>query len=65
MNLTTLTHTSAVCVQAHYASRDEAIRQLTMRLVARHFWRRSTAANLRGQPPWVKGWLSRMVNRTR
>ena len=34
MNLTTLTHTSAVCVQAHYASRDEAIRQLTMRLVA-------------------------------
>lgn len=34
MNLTTLTHSSAVCVQAHYASRDEAIRQLTMRLVA-------------------------------
>ncbi|EHN8921737.1 TPA: PTS 2-O-a-mannosyl-D-glycerate transporter subunit IIABC [Enterobacter asburiae] len=34
MNLTTLTHPSAVCVQAHYASRDEAIRQLTMRLVA-------------------------------
>lgn len=34
MNLTTLTHTSDVCVQAHYASRDEAIRQLTMRLVA-------------------------------
>lgn len=34
MNLTTLTHTSAVRVQAHYASRDEAIRQLTMRLVA-------------------------------
>lgn len=34
MNLTTLTHTSAVCVQAHYTSRDEAIRQLTMRLVA-------------------------------
>ncbi|KJW97004.1 PTS 2-O-a-mannosyl-D-glycerate transporter subunit IIABC [Enterobacter roggenkampii] len=34
MNLTTLTHTSAVCVQAHYVSRDEAIRQLTMRLVA-------------------------------
>ncbi|MBS0864259.1 PTS 2-O-a-mannosyl-D-glycerate transporter subunit IIABC [Enterobacter mori] len=35
MNLTTLTHSSAVCVQARYASRDEAIRQLTMRLVAR------------------------------
>ena len=34
MNLTTLTHSSAVCVHAHYASRDEAIRQLTMRLVA-------------------------------
>ncbi|MCO7361545.1 PTS 2-O-a-mannosyl-D-glycerate transporter subunit IIABC [Enterobacter mori] len=34
MNLTTLTHSSAVCVQAHYASPDEAIRQLTMRLVA-------------------------------
>ncbi|ESN16547.1 heat-responsive suppressor hrsA [Enterobacter sp. MGH 24] len=34
MNLTTLTHPSAVCVQAHYSSRDEAIRQLTMRLVA-------------------------------
>ena len=34
MNLTTLTHSSAVCVQARYASRDEAIRQLTMRLVA-------------------------------
>lgn len=34
MNLTTLTHPSAVCVQAHYASRDEAIRQLTRRLVA-------------------------------
>lgn len=34
MNLTTLTHSSAFCVQAHYASRDEAIRQLTMRLVA-------------------------------
>ena len=34
MNLTTLTHPSAVCVQAQYASRDEAIRQLTMRLVA-------------------------------
>jgi 2-O-A-mannosyl-D-glycerate-specific PTS system IIC component len=72
MNLTTLTHTSAVCVQAHYASRDEAIRQLTMRLVALGkitdgdaFWRRSTVANRRGQPPWVKGWLSRMVNRTR
>lgn len=34
MNLTTLTHARAVCVQARYASRDEAIRQLTMRLVA-------------------------------
>lgn len=34
MNLTTLTHSSAVCVQARYASRDEAIHQLTMRLVA-------------------------------
>lgn len=34
MNLTTLTHPSAVCVQAQYASREEAIRQLTMRLVA-------------------------------
>lgn len=34
MNLTTLIHSSAVCVQAHYVSRDEAIRQLTMRLVA-------------------------------
>ena len=34
MNLTTLTHPSAVCVQAQYASRDEAIRQLAMRLVA-------------------------------
>lgn len=34
MNLTTLTHASAVCVQARYTSRDEAIRQLTMRLVA-------------------------------
>ncbi|WP_448668403.1 PTS 2-O-a-mannosyl-D-glycerate transporter subunit IIABC [Enterobacter mori] len=34
MNLTTLTHPSAVCVQAQYDSREEAIRQLTMRLVA-------------------------------
>ena len=34
MTLTTLTHARAVCVQARYASRDEAIRQLTMRLVA-------------------------------
>ncbi|KJM07463.1 PTS 2-O-a-mannosyl-D-glycerate transporter subunit IIABC [Enterobacter chengduensis] len=34
MNLTTLTHARAICVQARYASRDEAIRQLTMRLVA-------------------------------
>lgn len=34
MNLTTLTHASAICVQARYTSRDEAIRQLTMRLVA-------------------------------
>lgn len=33
MNLTTLTHPDAVCVQAQYTSRDEAIRQLTMRLV--------------------------------
>ncbi|MCF8581575.1 PTS 2-O-a-mannosyl-D-glycerate transporter subunit IIABC [Enterobacter ludwigii] len=34
MDLTTLTHPSAVCVQARYTSRDEAIRQLTQRLVA-------------------------------
>ncbi|WP_316992643.1 PTS 2-O-a-mannosyl-D-glycerate transporter subunit IIABC [Enterobacter ludwigii] len=33
MNLTTLTHPDADCVQAQYTSRDEAIRQLTMRLV--------------------------------
>jgi len=33
MNLTTLTHPNAICVQAHYASRDEAIRQLTLRLL--------------------------------
>ncbi|ENZ4137663.1 PTS 2-O-a-mannosyl-D-glycerate transporter subunit IIABC [Enterobacter ludwigii] len=33
MNLTTLTHPDAVCVQAQYTSRDEAICQLTMRLV--------------------------------
>ncbi|EMM0835233.1 PTS 2-O-a-mannosyl-D-glycerate transporter subunit IIABC [Enterobacter ludwigii] len=33
MNLTTLTHPDAVCMQAQYTSRDEAIRQLTMRLV--------------------------------
>lgn len=33
MNLTTLTHPDAVCVQVQYTSRDEAIRQLTMRLV--------------------------------
>lgn len=33
MNLTTLTHPDAVCVQAQYTSRYEAIRQLTMRLV--------------------------------
>lgn len=34
MNLTTLTHPSAVCVQAQYASRDEAIRQLAARLAS-------------------------------
>jgi 2-O-A-mannosyl-D-glycerate-specific PTS system IIC component len=34
MDLTTLTHPSAVCVLARYTSRDEAIRQLTQRLVA-------------------------------
>lgn len=34
MDLTTLTHPSVVCVQARYTSRDEAIRQLTQRLVA-------------------------------
>ena len=34
MNLTTLTHPGAVCVQAHYASREEAIHQLTLRLAA-------------------------------
>ncbi|VTP65316.1 Putative PTS system EIIABC component [Leclercia adecarboxylata] len=33
MNLTTLTHPNAICVQAHYANRDEAIRQLTLRLL--------------------------------
>ncbi|BBS36290.1 PTS 2-O-a-mannosyl-D-glycerate transporter subunit IIABC [Enterobacter sp. LM3] len=33
MNLTTLTHPGAVCVKGHYGSRDEAIRQLTMRLL--------------------------------
>ena len=33
MDLTTLTHPSAVCVLARYTSRDEAIRQLTMRLL--------------------------------
>jgi 2-O-A-mannosyl-D-glycerate-specific PTS system IIC component len=34
MNLTTLTHPSAVFVQAQYASRDEAIRQLAARLAS-------------------------------
>ena len=32
MNLTTLTHPRAVCVQAHFSSREDAIRQLAMRL---------------------------------
>ncbi|AEN63955.1 PTS system, fructose subfamily, IIC subunit [Enterobacter soli] len=32
MNLTTLTHPSAICVQTQFPSRDEAIRKLTMRL---------------------------------
>lgn len=34
MNLTTLTDPRAVCVQAQFTSRDEAIRQLATRLVA-------------------------------
>ena len=34
MNLTTLTDTRAVCVQAQFTRRDEAIRQLAMRLEA-------------------------------
>ena len=34
MNLTTLTDPRAVCVQAQFTRRDEAIRQLTARLVA-------------------------------
>ncbi len=32
MNLTTLTDPCAVCVQAQFTRRDEAIRQLAMRL---------------------------------
>ena len=34
MNLTTLTHPRAICVQARFSSRDEAIRQLATRLAA-------------------------------
>ena len=34
MNLTTLTDPRAVCVQAQFTRRDEAIRQLAMRLEA-------------------------------
>ncbi|WEF26877.1 PTS 2-O-a-mannosyl-D-glycerate transporter subunit IIABC [Klebsiella aerogenes] len=34
MNLTTLTHPGAVCIQARFSSRDEAIRQLAERLAA-------------------------------
>ena len=34
MNLTTLTDPRAVCVQARFSCRDEAIRQLATRLVA-------------------------------
>ena len=34
MDLTTLTHPEAICVQKRFASRDEAIHQLTVQLVA-------------------------------
>lgn len=34
MDLTTLTHPEAVCVQKRFASRDEAIHLLTAQLVA-------------------------------
>ena len=69
MDLTTLTHPSAVCVQARYTSRDEAIRQLTQRLVAlgkieaaRHFWLMSFTGNRLALPRWEKVWRYRMAN---
>ena len=72
MNLTTLTDPRAVCVQAQFTRRDEAIRQLAMRLEAlgkitdaEAFLVTFFNGNRLAQPRWVRGWLSPMANRPR
>ena len=63
MNLTTLTDPRAVCVQAQFTSRDEAIRQLATRLVAPiRFWQRFSIANRLARRRWARGWPYPMVN---
>ncbi|WP_394298891.1 hypothetical protein [Enterobacter hormaechei] len=69
MNLTTLTDPRAVCVQAQFTSRDEAIRQLATRLVALGkiadadtFLAEFSIANRLARRRWARGWPYPMVN---
>ena len=62
MNLTTLTDPRAVCVQAQFTSRDEAIRQLATRLVALG---KIAIGNRLARRRWARGWPYPMVNQWR
>lgn len=57
MNLTTLTHRDALCLNARFTSREEAIHALTQRLAAlgkfpvlSNFWKKCIAVAL-ARPP--------------
>lgn len=58
MNLTTLTHRDALCLNARFTSREEAIHVLTQRLAALgkisstgNFWKKCIAVKALARPP--------------
>lgn len=70
MNLTTLTHRDALCLNARFASRDEAITALAQRLTAlgkiadpQAFLTEVFPAKVSVPPRWAKDWQYRTVKR--